>query len=180
MALKLYSDTDIQAIADAIRAKNGTSDTYTVAQMAAAVRSISGEGGGEGLPSGISAVSAGSYTPASTMTTDVTMNHGLGVVPDLIVVYSPDFTFGASNQSGEAQALVGVMAIIDGVTSSMGYRDIVLHKNTNGGWTAPAYTGTSYGIGDLPTTTSFTIKCASSYKMLAGKTYKWIAVKFAF
>ena len=42
MAMKLYSDTDIQAIANAIRAKNGSSDTYKVSEMATAIGSISG------------------------------------------------------------------------------------------------------------------------------------------
>lgn len=40
MANKLYEETSIQAIADAIREKNGTSDTYAVSQMADAVRAI--------------------------------------------------------------------------------------------------------------------------------------------
>lgn len=43
MALKLYSDTDIQNIADAIRNKNGSSDTYKVSEMAAAINAISGK-----------------------------------------------------------------------------------------------------------------------------------------
>lgn len=34
MANKLYNDTSIKAIADAIRAKNGKTDTYTVGEMA--------------------------------------------------------------------------------------------------------------------------------------------------
>lgn len=37
MALKLYSDTDIQDIADAIRSVNGSSDTYKVSEMAAEI-----------------------------------------------------------------------------------------------------------------------------------------------
>ena len=37
---KLYEETDIQAIAEAIREKNGTEDKYKTANMAAAVRSI--------------------------------------------------------------------------------------------------------------------------------------------
>ena len=40
MALKLYSDSDIQDIADAIRGKNGLSTTYKVSQMAAAITAI--------------------------------------------------------------------------------------------------------------------------------------------
>lgn len=40
MALKLYNDADIQAIADAIRSKNGLSNTYTVAEMALAIEAL--------------------------------------------------------------------------------------------------------------------------------------------
>lgn len=43
MANKLYNDISIQAVADAIRQKNGSSDTYTVAQMAQAIAALSGE-----------------------------------------------------------------------------------------------------------------------------------------
>jgi len=40
MANKLYEESNIQAIANAIRGKNGSSDTYTVAQMASAITNI--------------------------------------------------------------------------------------------------------------------------------------------
>jgi len=40
MALKLYDETNISAIADAIRSKNGSADTYTVGQMATAIQNI--------------------------------------------------------------------------------------------------------------------------------------------
>lgn len=40
MANKLYEETDIAAIATAIRGKNGSSDTYTVSQMANAIANI--------------------------------------------------------------------------------------------------------------------------------------------
>lgn len=40
MALKLYNDTDIQNIADAIRSKNGLTSVYKVSEMAAAISAI--------------------------------------------------------------------------------------------------------------------------------------------
>lgn len=53
MSKKLYEEGDIQAIADAIREKNGGADSYTVAEMAQAVRDIpSGGGDIDGLISG--------------------------------------------------------------------------------------------------------------------------------
>lgn len=45
MALKLYNETDIEAIADAIRGKNGSSDTYKVSEMADAIDDIPTGGG---------------------------------------------------------------------------------------------------------------------------------------
>ena len=40
MGQKFYNEADVQAIAAAIRAKNGTQNTYTVSQMAAAVTAL--------------------------------------------------------------------------------------------------------------------------------------------
>lgn len=40
MAKKLYEESNIRAIAEAIRAKNGTTTKYTTAQMAAAITAI--------------------------------------------------------------------------------------------------------------------------------------------
>lgn len=42
MSNKLYEENDIQNIANAIRAKNGSTDKYTVSQMSDAVLKISG------------------------------------------------------------------------------------------------------------------------------------------
>lgn len=44
MAKKLYEEADVQAVADAIRAKNGSSAAYKLREMAAAVQAISGAG----------------------------------------------------------------------------------------------------------------------------------------
>ena len=45
---KLYEESDVQAIAAAIREKTGGSATYTIAQMAAAILGIEAGGGGGG------------------------------------------------------------------------------------------------------------------------------------
>lgn len=46
MAQKLYEETNIRSIADAIRAKNGSTDTYKTSEMAAAISAITTGGGG--------------------------------------------------------------------------------------------------------------------------------------
>ena len=50
MANYIIQDTELIAIADAIRAKNGTEDTYTTAEMPTAIAAIEAGGGGGGIP----------------------------------------------------------------------------------------------------------------------------------
>jgi hypothetical protein len=50
MSKVLVSETNLTAIADAIRTKKGSEDTYKPGEMAAAINSITTGGGGEGLP----------------------------------------------------------------------------------------------------------------------------------
>lgn len=42
MAKKLYEESSVQAIANAIRAKNGSTTTYKIAEMAGAVQALTG------------------------------------------------------------------------------------------------------------------------------------------
>ena len=53
MVKKLYTESNIQDIATAIREKNGSSDTYTTAQMPAAIRAIPTGGGSADVVNGI-------------------------------------------------------------------------------------------------------------------------------
>lgn len=48
MSKKLYEESSIQAIANAIRAKNGSTDTYKISEMAGAIESLN-VGGAENL-----------------------------------------------------------------------------------------------------------------------------------
>lgn len=61
MSKKLYEEANISDIADAIREKNGTTNTYTVAQMPSAVRAIETQPDLETL----NATSNGTYLPSA-------------------------------------------------------------------------------------------------------------------
>lgn len=62
MAKKLYEESNIQAIADSIRAKNGTTTTYKTSEMAAAIDSITTGGGDSGGEDTLAAYVNGSVT----------------------------------------------------------------------------------------------------------------------
>lgn len=75
---KLYEESDVQAIAAAIREKTGGADTYTIAQMAAAILGIEAVGGGDGLV-------AGTFIPTSAAIQTIT--HNLGRTPSGVVIF---------------------------------------------------------------------------------------------
>lgn len=81
MPNKLYEESSVQAIADAIRGKNGTTTTYKIGEMAAAIQALQTGGGG-----GANNVSYGTYTATNGFSNKV--EHALGATPAaLLFVY---------------------------------------------------------------------------------------------
>lgn len=62
MAKKLYEETDIQAIASAIRGKNGTTETYKTSEMADAITNLPTSGGSTPVISSLEVTKNGTYT----------------------------------------------------------------------------------------------------------------------
>lgn len=58
MSKVLVTETYLEDIADAIRSKNGSTDTYTPAEMASAISDISGGGGSGGEPTSVKIIFA--------------------------------------------------------------------------------------------------------------------------
>jgi hypothetical protein len=83
----IQGDT-LTAIADAIREKTETSGAMTAADMAGSIASIVTVGDGIS-GSGYTKVSSGSFTLESS-TRGTTVNHELGEVPKMIIVYFDD------------------------------------------------------------------------------------------
>lgn len=78
MAKKLYEESSIQGIANAIRAKNGSSDTYTVGDMATAIQNIPTGGGGLGAT--ISLKDITSFSPKQEGIKKIKIDEGVEVI----------------------------------------------------------------------------------------------------
>jgi hypothetical protein len=111
MGQKFYNESDIQAIAAAIRGKNGTQNTYKASQMAAAITAI---------PTGITPTGTISITANGTY--DVTDKAqavvNVGASPSLITkAIAQNGTYNASDDQADGYASVTVAVPVGSLNS---------------------------------------------------------------
>ena len=90
MADYLIHDSTLEDIADAIRSKTGSSALINPEDMPTEIASIeTGGGGGGSLPSIISKIDGGSFTPSSdTVTGNYIISHNLGEAPKGVAIWA--------------------------------------------------------------------------------------------
>ena len=103
--LKLYEESCVQDIADAIRNKNGTANTYTIINMAVAINNIqSGSSGGTGFPDTIIAGDTpiiASNVMVKTIASSKITATGIKIVVPKTGTYRLKFTCGRTNTTGD-------------------------------------------------------------------------------
>lgn len=161
MSKKLYAESDVQAIANAIRTKNGLTDTYTVSQMAAAISAI--ETGGGGLPEGM-AMGTFQCTPQN-MTKEVSIEHGLGAIPRLVF-------FGRVGDNASPTTTEIICGVTyNGTYSSSDTCSVLVYYNN----TTPNVKSASGKTADTSTNIFLPTDGGSNFYWFTN-TYRWIAV----
>ena len=187
MAKYTINDTTLTSIADAIRAKGGTSAALTPAQMAEAIAAIQAGGGG-GL------VYTTSITPAennSAATLIGTITHNFGEVPTLFIVYteeaSPSKTL--SQEMGcsilytpnpdDLLGAIGVVSYAMTASASSFYTSIKRNSSANGGYILTNYNkgGSNQQWKADSVKADPVLKTDSTIQFLAGRTYHIIIAK---
>ena len=158
MSKTLYEESDVQAIANAIRTKNGLTDTYTISQMAAAISAI--EAGGGGLPEGM-ATGTFQCTPAN-MTKEVSIEHGLGAVPRYVIAFI---------DSGYATQNADVLFALTYNNSSCPVSKSIAYSGDG----SPSVVD-FVGIKTADTSTNAYLPASNSAWFFFTRTYRWIAV----
>lgn len=160
----------IQGLIDSANAKTGAEDSTLTAAVNTLIAGF-GSGGGGGLPNGISAVSTGTVTYSESQTS-MDIDHGLGVKPDAIWVYIPDFTFPAARAEILGFFWCGYPRRVSAAATAESGA-VAMTATTD-------YTGFVAGGLDVTVTdTSFSAgRNSSAYYYNAGNTYRWCAVKF--
>lgn len=109
MAKKLYEEASVQAIADAIRVKNGSTEKYKIAEMGAAIKTLSGETE--------TYTFSQERTEVSKFLSEVTYNpadYTISSIPNYVTTTSSNRPEGISIQIKKA----GTLVIIDGSTNN--------------------------------------------------------------
>lgn len=162
MPNKLYEESSVQSIADAIRVKNGTTTTYKIGEMAAAIEELQ-TGGGR--------VARGTWVQASNGYYH-TITHNLGKVPELAVIWE---TNGKSSAKG--QCLIGVALTSTNFfmksTSTESSLPYGQYHNENVSITASSGNSESFFVDANTTTINFS---NLNETIIAGSSYEYIIV----
>lgn len=166
----------LTAIADAIRSKGGTTDQLTLAGMVDAINAI--QAGSGGLPSAVQAVTFGDYIPTVDTNSMPDIEHGLGVIPDIVVAWCGELDCSEYSTT----TLIG-SAIIRGITTRVSSSansenaNICLTK-AKGAYSVQVGSPTSLSyIGRLTESVFSLTKTAAAVYIRGGVSYHWIAIK---
>lgn len=178
MAIVRTDDTHYAAIAEALRQNLGSTAKFTPAQMPAGVADVfeagkaaGGGSSGGGLPSGVTALTSGTYTSISPVSAQFGIEHGLGVTPNFFFIYAEGesldytaFSYYIASEFGLRQSFT------TSITPGQSFR--IYRYGSNGGFTQTVSVAQKSSFSDE---SAFCVYCSSTYNLKAGVTYRWIA-----
>jgi hypothetical protein len=135
------------------------------------VGSFAGSSGGGGLPSGISALATGTFTPDKDYSSSVDVEHDLGVAPNFFF-----WMVGTDLSSKKVNGLNIGGAMIRKThynSSSIKYITSYFYRGYNSSGTIGG--AQTAATSNYLTETTCRIFCNSTYKLLNGHTYRWVA-----
>ena len=185
---KLYEENDIQNIADTIRSKNGSSDKYTVSQMASAIANIP-QGGGI-TPSGeITLTENGRFdvTQYATAIVDVATGGGSGSsdlpsnVKSGVLHLETNATEAITIEHGCGTTPTKVVClpldyVIGKGTVGGIYVDGVVNGVSSTAEGVKSYSAAVMAIANVNETTFDFAPRSSTYPLIGGYDYLWVAI----
>lgn len=183
MAIVTTNDANYTAIANAIRSKTGSTDTYTPAQMAAAIAGIVSGGAVTGL-----AYDMGEFVlENNVLGGNIYINHNLGEKPGFVLVWTDDCV-GITNPDEVHAAALGfvwfnkIMGLDNWFTSSASGEGTTVNftqSKSSTGMNVVKPTSSAYTINANRVTSEYftLVKMSSATYYHAGITYKYFVSK---
>lgn len=147
--------------------------TFDVTQFASALVNVSGGGS---LPSSITKIDGGSFTPSSNQSAETyRINHNLGELPKYCVVWTEELTDATPASSNYALvfSLLRVGSFWTNATTEQYARVFVTGRSSSGSDNVANNTGTQAQLANFASTTYFAMR-KSGYHYEAGVAYKWL------
>lgn len=143
-------------------------------QAIAALQGKAAGGGGtdSGLPSGVSAIASGVYKPTSDNSSDVDIEHNLGVKPDFCWWMLEDDVSSDVRTSTNVAGCIIEKAAIYSTASTTIYNAHYFIVGYNASSTLARTASTMQD--SLLTETTCCIKATTAYRLKAGCTYRWV------
>ena len=168
--ISLFCNASVLGDATAADVAKGKTFTSASGLKLTGTHECSSGGSGGGLPSGISKLATGSFTPASDQTTVQKAYHELGVVPDIVACWAD--TGDADVPSGYSGYFLYSINFASNYTKS---------GSTNNGINSVIYANGSNlttSIGSAQMRSDYFVAYPSRCSFKAGVTHHWVAVKF--
>ena len=174
----LINVATMDAFADWIRGQKGSSAKMLPSEMLTALNTI------VGLPSGIKKLTYGTFTPSSSTTSSHTIQHGLGEMPDMYIVFDATKWTTVTSSSPYAYIFLPVSASFTNNGANFAYNNIVAALYDNNGYGSASMTTciSNKPSSDYCTNTNIILNRPISNAgntVTAKHKYKWICCKFA-
>lgn len=169
----------LAGIADAIRAKTETTESMLPSEMAALINSIST---GLDLPT-IKAIDTGTFTPSSTVSALDPIEHSLGEIPDFFYCVCTSALTTSNGSAFVSQCTTYHQSL--SVKQSSGVNEVEWEL-----YSSISFINSSTGVlttnseldhlsDGVMSATGCDVLTTSSRKLISGKNYRWICIKFA-
>ena len=170
MAEYLIQDSTLTEIADAIRSKNGKSESISVKNMAQAISALSiGDGSSKNI-----IMASGKVIGGTDKT--ITIQHNLNVVPDVFIIYAQTSVF-----NGDSKEMYYIQS------AGNFSKNISMNSNIKGWISTKLVHGTTSdenaGLDDDPgatgiprNATSTTVQVGGTFYLAPSQDYVWIAI----
>lgn len=134
---------------------------------------------GSGLPAGISALDCGTYTPETDITSNVSIAHNLGDIPDFTLIYIPGEVSAEAHLGCVIWSIILLQPFSTSTAECSGFRYHRFYNESNGNQSNGYSNITAYYLSDWLNKDTFAVYASDGVKLKAGVTYTWIACKFA-
>lgn len=132
------------------------------------------DAGGGGLPTGVSALATGTFTPSSDISAAYTITHNLGVVPNFAFLMLCDSASPTALKSSRLMHMQFYKKVANAYGIYYSMRGYIVYASSDGSITGATTSATSGSSTGAATTNTVIFTANATALLKAGYTYRWV------